>query len=245
MSRVVGWFSAGAASAVAMKLMLSQHPRGETIIARIVIPSEHPDNNRFAADCEKWFDHPITNLASTRYRDTWDVWERRRFLVGPKGALCTTELKKMVRNEFERVTDIQVYGYTVEERDRAQRFRQQNFEVQLETPLIAAGLTKADCLAMVQRAGIEIPAMYRLGFSNNNCIGCVKGGAGYWNKIRRDFPGVFARMAKLERHLGHTVVKVGEDRVFLDELPSDAGRHDEPSIDCSLLCVIAEQEIAQ
>jgi hypothetical protein len=30
----------------------------------------------------------------------------------------------------------------------------------------------------------------------------------------------------------------------LDELPPDAGEHDEPEIDCSLLCHIAEQEIA-
>ena len=24
--------------------------------------------------------------------------------------------------------------------------------------------------------GIEIPVMYRLGYNNNNCVGCVKGG---------------------------------------------------------------------
>lgn len=30
--------------------------------------------------------------------------------------------------------------------------------------------------------------MYDLGYANNNCIGCVKGGIGYWNKIRIDFP---------------------------------------------------------
>lgn len=245
MSRIVVWFSCGAASAVAAKLMLSKRRHGEeTAIVRCVVASEHPDNDRFAADCERWFGQEIINLRSDRYPDTWSVWERRRFLVGPAGALCTTELKKAVRWRFERDwnPDAQAFGYTAEEQHRADRFRQQNPDVTLLTPLIDAGLGKADCLAMIQRAGIALPAMYRLGYRNNNCVGCVKGGAGYRNKVRRDFPGVFARMAALERDIGATICKVGNRRVYLDELPPDAGRHQpEPDIECSLLCSAAEQ----
>ena len=32
--------------------------------------------------------------------------------------------------------------------------------------------------------------MYDLGYPNNNCIGCIKGGMGYWNRIRKDFPDI-------------------------------------------------------
>lgn len=247
MSRVVEWFSCGAPSAVSAKLTLAKYGRThEVVIARIVIPSEHPDNDRFAADCEEWFGHPITNLSSTRYRDTWDVWEKRRFISGPQGALCTTELKKMVRQDFQRPDDIQVFGYTAEERKRAERFRGQNFEVRLETPLIEAGLTKSDCKALVSRAGIEIPMMYRLGFSNNNCIPCGKASSpAYWNRIRRHFPNRFDRMARLSRELGARLVKVNDARIFLDELDPALGAEDvEPDIECSLLCHIAEQEFA-
>ena len=42
--------------------------------------------------------------------------------------------------------------------------------------------------SLIERAGLRLPEMYRLGYANANCVGCVKGGAGYWNKIRRDFP---------------------------------------------------------
>lgn len=90
--------------------------------------------------------------------------------------------------------------------------------------------------------------MYRLGYRNNNCIGCVKGGPGYWNKIRVDFPDVFDRMAKLERDIGATICKlgsVGRDRVYLDEMPPTAGADQvEPDISCSLMCHLAEQGIA-
>jgi len=56
----------------------------------------------------------------------------------------------------QRPDDIQVFGYTTEERKRAYRFRQQNPDVNLSTPLIEADLTKSDCLAMIDRAGIAI-----------------------------------------------------------------------------------------
>jgi hypothetical protein len=96
-------------------------------------------------------------------------------------------------------------------------------------------------------AGIEIPAMYKLGYTNNNCIGCVKGQQGYWNKIRIDFPEVFERMAKLERELNVAINKTyagdgKRKRVFLDELDPQAGRYTmEPNIECGVLCMNGDE----
>ena len=226
MARTLAWFSAGAASAVAA------HLTPEAVVAYIDPGSEHPDNGRFLADCERWLERPIVRLRSERYRDTWQVWSERRFLNSPRGALCTTELKKRVRQEFERPDDVQVFGYTADEQRRAARFRDQNPEIVASFPLIDHGLDKAACLEIILRAGIELPAMYRLGYRNNNCIGCVKGGAGYWNKIRRDFPETFNRMAALERELGATVL--GDE--YLDQLDPERGRHDPVTPACSLFC---------
>lgn len=63
-------------------------------------------------------------------------------------------------------------------------------------------------MGMLWKAGIKIPAMYKMGYNNNNCIGCVKGGMGYWNKIRKDFPEVFAQMAQIERDVGATCLRI-------------------------------------
>jgi hypothetical protein len=242
--RTVVWFSAGAASAVAAKLVLAEK-LPDTVVAYVNPGSEHPDNQRFLNDCEEWFSTSIVCLRSEKYEDTWAVWEKERFLVGPTGARCTAELKKKVRFAFERPTDVQVFGYTAEEVSRAERFREQNPGVTLRTPLIEHGLDKGDCLAMIDRAGIEIPVMYRLGYRNNNCVGCVKGGAGYWNKIRVDFPDVFDRMANLERQLGRTVIRREGEGVYLDQLDLAAGNHqEEANFDCSLMCHLAEDVIA-
>ena len=242
-ARVVCWFSAGAASAVATKLAIADYD--DVTIATIDVGSEHEDNVRFREDCAEWFGLPIEVLKSEKYDDTWQVWSERRFLVGPQGALCTAELKKKPRFAFERPDDVQVFGYTAEESGRADRFREQNPEITLSTPLIDRGLTKDDTLAIIERAGIELPAMYRLGYRNNNCIGCVKGGMGYWNKIRVDFPDTFLRMSLLERDLGRTVIRVDGEAVFLDELDPDRGDYPtESSHDCSLMCALAETEIS-
>lgn len=242
-NRTLCWFSAGAASAVAAKIAIAETGGDNLVVAYTDPGSEHPDNARFLTDCEHWFGHPIVRLRSEKYRDTWDVWEQTRYLVGPVGARCTVELKKRMRFGFQRPDDRQVFGYTVEERHRANRFREQNVEVDLWTPLIDRGLTKDDCLAVVNRAGIELPVMYRLGYRNNNCVGCPKGGMGYWNKIRRDFPDVFARMAELERELGVSVLRRDGESLWLDELNPQSGNHaDEPSFECSLLCALTEQD---
>lgn len=185
-----------------------------------------------------WFSCGATSAVACKI--IWDVFAKTRYLVGVAGARCTTELKKKVRQAFSRPDDLHVMGFDASEEDRAARFGANNGEIRTWFPLIPRGLRKGDCLDILRGAGIEVPAMYRLGYQNNNCIGCVKGQAGYWNKIRRDFPETFARMAGVERELNAAICKTyigGERRrVFLDELPEDAGSHVDLPIDCGLFC---------
>lgn len=239
--RVIGWFSCGDASAVACALTLKSYP--EAVIVRIAIPSEHPDNERFAADCARWYGKEIQTL--TDGRSTWEVWEQRKYIAGIAGAPCTGELKKTVRFGFQRPDDLHVFGFTVEEQRRAETFRRNNHELKVSFPLIDTQLSKADCHAIVRAAGIELPAMYRLGFDNNNCIGCPKGGAGYWNMIRRHFPEQFGRMAELSRRLGARLIRQDGERIFLDELRPETGRQkDDVEIDCSPFCEATIKEVA-
>lgn len=242
-SRIVCWFSCGAASAVATKLAIAAN-RGTGIplvVAYTHVLEEHSDNKRFLMDCQEWFGQEIVILKNEKYNGSInEVFRVERFLVGPKGAACTRLLKKGVRLNFQQHGDRQVFGYTAEEIDRVDRFIDANGDVDLWSILIDKGLTKEDCLALIQKSGIKLPAMYELGYHNNNCIGCVKGGAGYWNKIRVDFPLVFAQRAKTERILNRTICKVGQTRVFLDELPNNVGNYlTEPSIQCGIFCELA------
>jgi 3'-phosphoadenosine 5'-phosphosulfate sulfotransferase (PAPS reductase)/FAD synthetase len=249
-TRVVCWFSCGVTSAVAAKLTLDDFPDADVHIVYCDTNSEHPDNARFLKDCEVWYDHEIETIKSEKYEDVWDVWESTGWLVGPGGVRCSPELKKIPRRKYQKHDDLQVFGFDSGEVERAKRFRDNNVEVNLLTPLIDRNYSKADCGDVVMRAGIELPEMYRLGFKHSNCPMCPRGGQGYWNKIRVVFPENFERMANLERTLDVAINKTysapgrkGERvRVFLDELDPDAGNYEaEPSLECGLLCGVEEQ----
>lgn len=248
MRKIVAWFSAGAASAVAAKIARSKYG-SEVKVVRIHIDDEDLDNVRFSKDCENWLGCEIYTIKSDEYASAEEVWQKRRYMSGIAGAPCTTELKKSPRWAFEREwnPDYQVFGYTVEERDRLKRFKDQNPEIKILTPLIDSGLNKDDCFAIIQRAGLVLPAMYRMGYRNANCVGCVKAQApSYWNRVRKTHPDVFERRANLSREIGARLVKINNDRIFLDELDPDIVTDDvEPSTDCSILCAITEMDIAQ
>lgn len=246
--RVVGWFSCGVTSAVAMKLAIARW--GDRVeIVRIKLDGEHEDNDRFAADCEKWFGRPIKVIQDWQYKHHFDVARGERYINGPEGAKCSAIQKRRVRESYQQFNDIQIFGFDADEeisQFRARDFRLHHPEIMCVTPLLDEDLGKSDCLAIVERAGIEIPVMYRLGYGNNNCVGCWKGGMGYWNKIRHDFPAVFAEAAKIEREVGRSAIRTKtEGQVFLDTLDPNRGRsEDEPKISCGVTCFNAEAKIA-
>ena len=242
---MLAWFSCGDASAVAAKLAVEKYGDRCEVLYCDTFAYEHPDNRRFFNDVQQWLGREIKVLSSPDYTDIFDVFRKTRWLVGPAGARCTTELKKNVRKEYQRVDDVHVFGFTADERHRVKRFHQVQPELLSEFPLVDQGLTKSDCHRMIKAAGIKAPAMYELGYANNNCIGCVKGGAGYWNKIRVDFPEAFNRMARMEREIGAAICKTEgvtngkrwRKALYLDEMDPEYGRLDsQPDIECGVLC---------
>jgi hypothetical protein len=251
--RVAALFSCGEPSAVATKVRQAELRRSglpfELAIVRCVVPDEHPDNDRFAAECQAWFGQEIINLKSDEYDDCFDVWEKRRYLNGHKGAPCTVHMKKIPRQEWERIwlPSQHVFGYTHEEADRAKTFRKANPEINLDCPLIRAGLSASDCAGIIQAAGIARPVMYQLGFKHNNCRGCVKARSPrYWALVRHHFPDRFFRLAGICRDVGWTPCRAGDDTpIWLDELPMEMPMEDDsPDIECSLFCHIEMQKIA-
>jgi len=245
--RVVSWFSCGAASAVATKLALQEYP--DLIIAYCEVKEEHPDNKRFLKDCEKWFNKKIVILGNDKYkRSIYEVFKKTRYIAGIAGARCTLELKKNVRKKFELPNDVQVFGYTAEEENRLDRFIDANNDVHIIAPLIEQGVTKKDCLAMIQNAGIELPQMYQLGYKNNNCLGCCKAQSpAYWKKIKIDFPDMFYKMSQAEKMLNVRICKYTKDkkvyRVFLEDLPDHIKPLDDTiDIQCGIFCSMAESK---
>lgn len=247
--RVVAWVSAGAPSAVAAKLTVQKYAAtNEVVLAYCETGMEHPDNERFLSDVTRWTNHPVTHLKSTKYKDTWEVWEDRKYLAGIKGAPCTTELKIKPRVAFQRVDDIHVFGYTEDVNDmrRAESLQDHFFELTIKTPLIDMRLNRAACLAIIERAGIELPALYGLGYPNNNCVACVKAtSASYWALVRKTHPVEFCRLAKLSREFGARLCRIDGQRAFIDEIPDDHPSINAVAPACDFLCHLVEQDLLE
>lgn len=229
----VAWFSAGVSSAVATKLVIDQIDK----IIYTHIDDQHPDTMRFVRECEQWFGKEVEILQSP-YRSVENACLGASYVNGPAGAACTRLLKRRVRQEWEldHPQLSYVWGMDFDEKHRADRLHETMPNQQHIFPLIERGFSKEVAHEILTASGIKRPVMYDLGYSNNNCIGCVKGGMGYWNKIRRDFPEVFEARAKLERTIGATCLK---GKIFLDELDPDRGRNEPPIVgDCGILCEV-------
>ena len=236
-SRSIGWFSAGAASAVAVKLYEPD------VIAYCETGSEDEDNERFIADVEKYLGRTVTRLKSDKFKDTWDVWEKKRYLAGIQGAPCTKALKVDPRIAFQRPDDIHVFGYTWDTRDRqrADALQEHYPDLDVRFPLIERKLTKANCLDLIRQYGIDPPRVYAMGFPCANCIPCVKATSPkYWALVRKEFPDQFQRMVDLSRRLNVRLTRIKGERVFIDDIPEDHPTTDPIQPECDFLCQVAD-----
>ena len=244
MSKVIAvWFSCGAASAVAAKATLDKY--GKTHTVRVVnnpVAEEDEDNRRFLKDVESGLGVERETAANANF-PSWaavDGWEQRRYMEGIGGAPCTYELKKKARQEWESLNnpDWHVLGFTAEEKSRADRFMFTERD-NLIPVLIDEGITKADCFRILSQEKIELPRIYKLGYPNANCIGCVKATSPtYWNHVRKMHPEVFEQRCTQSRDIGAKLVRVRGQRIFLDELKTtDKGRPMKGmDFECGIFC---------
>jgi len=237
------WFSCGAASAVAAALTLKKYGRRYDVrLLNNPVKEEDSDNIRFKRDVEKWLGVKIEKVVNHNYKScsAVDVWNKRAYMSGNAGAPCTLELKKMARQQYEMDHDIafHVLGFTSEEVKRFENFK--NNERPNSLPiLIDAGMTKEDCYKFLQDAGIKPPRMYKLGYPNANCIGCVKASSPtYWNHVRKVHPDIFEARAKQSREIGAKLVRHKGKRIYLDKLPKNAKGRSMRNLnfECGIFC---------
>lgn len=226
---IVSWFSAGVSSAVATRIIIDKIDK----VIYTHIDDQHPDTMRFVKDCEKWFGKEIEILQSP-LKSVDAAMRKERYVNGALGAPCTRLLKRKVRLEWEWDKEdlTYIWGMDWTEKHRADRIVSSMPEQLHRFPLIEKKICKAEAHEILKASGIERPEMYKLGFRNNNCRCCCKGGRGYFNLCKKLFPDIYAIRATTEREIGATCIK----GVYLDEL-EDCGIPPEPIMDdCGIFC---------
>lgn len=268
-TRVVAWWSGGIASAYACWIALQIYKN--VVIVFQDTKNEDPDTYRFLFDCEALYGQPIERISriGQDYQHISDIWHKYLSLNTATGAICSTELKREVREAFQNLkTDhAQVFGYDLSEPDRHLNMRRNYPEINCQSLLYENNISKDDCIKFFESKGIEIPEAYKLGYRNNNCLmtGCVRGGIGYWKKYQNDFPARFDMMAAREHQYTNekkepvTILKdqsnkakaSGNWHVFLKPHPSYPhikdlsmmkGRHPEALVECNGFCGTVDEK---
>lgn len=255
---VIAWWSGGADSAVTCWLCIKWFGKECVRVIFIDTHNEHDDTYRFKKDCEKWYGLCIETISSTEWAEINEVWEHYLSLNVATGAICSSVMKREVRQGFQRRNEFsfQAFGFDAQEIDRAKQMAKNYPDSRPIFPIIYELMKKGEAIKVLQKNGVMPPISYQMGYSNNNCLktGCVKGGIGYWQKYRIDFPKEFDEMAAREHEYTDkkgepvTICKDqsrGGGLVFLKphpkyphikDLSMMKGRMPEPLMECNGFC---------
>ena len=204
--KIIAWWSGGITSAVTCKLCIDIFGLENVRFIFIDTQNEDEDTYRFKKECEQWYGAEIEIISGVeKYGTVQDIWRKYKSLNVATGAICSTVLKRKVREDWQKSNeyDYQAFGFELWEAKRAIALTTNNPKAKPIYPLMLFGYSKKDCVNIVQEAGLQIPRMYELGYKNNNCFktGCVQGGIGYWQKMKREEPVKFEAMAQMEHEL--------------------------------------------
>lgn len=141
-------------------------------------------------------------------RDMWEVFKKNRWLGNSRLAHCTKDLKQKVSFEWvqanyspEECTLYIGMDWTEEHRKKAPIENWHPYEVRFpmcDEPYLA----KEDLSEELAILNIELPILYKLGFSHNNCGGvCVKGGQKHFINLLEHFPERFEYMVQKEKEI--------------------------------------------
>lgn len=260
---IIAWWSGGITSAVTCYLCIQWFGVENVRVVFIDTKNEDPTTYVFKEQCENWYGCKIETISNPEFQNIEQVWFKYLSLNTATGAICSTHLKKVTRELFQKENKFsyQAFGFDIDEIGRAKAMKLNHSDSRPLFPLISELLSKKDCVKIIRSANnlflhIELPATYKSGYLNNNCFqtGCVQGGIGYWQKIQRDDIKKFNRMAKIEHELtdlkGEPVTMLkdqskGGGLVFLlphpkyphvKDISMMKGRPPKPLMDCNGFC---------
>jgi hypothetical protein len=131
-------------------------------------------------------------------RDIWDVFREQKFIGNTRADICSRILKrepmrKWLEESCDPASTVVYLGFDWTEAHRLERARPHWVPWTIAAPLCDPPYRqKSELIALAESRGLPIPALYRSGFSHNNCGGaCVKAGQAQWEKLLRTDPDTY------------------------------------------------------
>lgn len=202
-------FSGGVGSWAAAKRVVAEYgPEDVTLL--------FTDTRMEDEDLYRFFTEAASNVGRVKVvvlsdgRTPWDVFFSVKFLGNSQIDPCSRVLKREPAAKWLKdhcdPSDTVVYvgiDWTEEHRYTGLRDRRAAEGWTYRAPLCEPPyLTKAQVFQWLKSEGIELPRLYRLGFSHNNCGGfCIKAGHAHFKKLLDTMPERYAFHEKREQDL--------------------------------------------
>lgn len=140
MKKVIAWWSGGITSAVTCKICIDIYGVDNVRVIFIDTFNEDEDTYRFKKDCEILYGKEIETitLIGDKYDSIQDVWIKNKSLNVAKGAVCSSELKRSVREKWQKENDydLQAFGFEIEEINRAKAMKLNHSKAKPIFPLL-------------------------------------------------------------------------------------------------------------
>ena len=205
-------FSGGLGSYFTAKRLLENGVnRDDIILLYTDTKIEDADLYRFMKDAEKSLKITITEKSDGR--DIWQVFKDRKYLGNSRVDPCSQDLKRKMSREFISEYNpkncIIYLGYDWTEIHRFEKAQKAWLPYILKSPLCEEPyISKPEMTALLELDGIELPRLYKMGFSHNNCGGgCVKAGIGHFTMLYENLPNVFKMWEDNEQEIRNHIGK--------------------------------------
>jgi 3'-phosphoadenosine 5'-phosphosulfate sulfotransferase (PAPS reductase)/FAD synthetase len=172
-------------------------------------------------DLYRFIDETVVEMGAEIYkiadgRTPWEVFKDVKWIGNSRVAQCSHKLKqdtaeKWIKANFKPEECILYLGIDWTEEHRTASPKRNWAPYTVEFPMCDEPyVTKDEMLAELEKLGIEIPRLYKMGFSHNNCGGfCVRAGQGHFINLLKTMPERYAhheeQEQKMREYLGKDV----------------------------------------
>ena len=211
--KVIVFYSGGICSYLAAKRCVAEYGKDEVLLYFNDVSYEHKTLYKFLFDGAK-------KLGCKLYIDKDGRTPFDVFAEGMMGNTrldpCSHKLKRERSHKFMKDISLDVkvaLGFSWDEMHRLEGAKQ-NYKHEAIAPMTEAPyLTKTEMIKEVENDGLEIPYLYNIGMSHNNCGGfCIKAGQAHYAQLLRADEKLYLYH---ERRELDAYSKIGKTRPFL------------------------------
>lgn len=200
------FYSGGIGSWMTAKRVIAQHGKENVILLFTDTLIEDEDLYRFIDETVKEMDVEYVYVAEGR--TPWEVFKDVKYLGNSRLAQCSHLLKqkpaeKWIKANYKPDECVLYLGIDWSESHRVKSPTKNWLPYTVLFPMCEEPyLSKQDMLDELQRLGIDIPKLYKLGFSHNNCGGgCVRAGQGHFVNLLKQLPFVYQEWEENEQNV--------------------------------------------